>query len=429
MHELKRISRGAIHPSRRPGNRARLVLMVLSCVWPCTLLAQESEVPVTSTATPMLQTTDAMTPADKDAPEAPWPRSWLNLMHDPQDDKFDLSRWLLQRRGFLLVPIIITEPAVGNGGGLAAMFFRPPRQSEESKANGDHIAPDIYGFGALATENGTKGYGLAGKFHFKDDTWRYKGGVGKGSINLDFYTAGIVGAPRKVGYNLDGLFSLQEVSRRLGHSDIYLSARWVYIDLNSRLNPAEDRQYFTPKEMAKTSSGLGLGLEYDTRDNTLTPSRGVLSVFEATDYATSIGSDNDYRYYRAHTFAYLPLAANWILGLRADWRGARGDVPFYQLPSIDLRGIAYGRYQDLNAAMVEAELRWNFTARWALLGFTGAGRAWGRRVDFGDATTETTEGLGIRYFIARQLGLWVGLDWAWGPDDHAYYIQVGSAWR
>lgn len=79
--------------------------------------------------------------------------------------------------------------------------------------------------------------------------------------------------------------------------------------------------------------------------------------------------------------------------------------------------------------MIEAELRWNLTPRWALVGFGGAGRAWGRRADFGDASTHATEGVGLRYLIARALGLYVGLDWARSQDDHAYYVQVGSAWR
>lgn len=111
------------------------------------------------------------------------------------------------------------------------------------------------------------------------------------------------------------------------------------------------------------------------------------------------------------------------------YESVHGDVPFYRQPFIDLRGISRGRYQDESVALVEAELDWNFTPRWTALAFGGAGRAWGRKTHFGDAGTETTRGLGVRYLIARVLGLRVGLDWAWGPDDHAYYIQVGSAWR
>jgi len=104
-------------------------------------------------------------------------------------------------------------------------------------------------------------------------------------------------------------------------------------------------------------------------------------------------------------------------------------VPFYQLPSIDLRGIAYGRFQNQNVGMLEAELRFRVASRWTVLGFAGAGRDWGRHTGFSDATSETTRGVGFRYTIARKLGLDVGIDWARGPDDNAYYLQVGTAWR
>ena len=43
---------------------------------------------------------------------------------DADDGKLDLSEWLLDHKGFLPVPIIITEPAVGYGAGVALAFFR-----------------------------------------------------------------------------------------------------------------------------------------------------------------------------------------------------------------------------------------------------------------------------------------------------------------
>lgn len=368
---------------------------------------------------------DGPSPASQDEKKT----SWLSKFRDPKDGDLDMSRWLLQHKGALFVPIIITEPAVGNGGGLAAVFFHAPKQSEASKESGLRIPPDIYGVAAFKTENGTWGTGLGGSFHFKDDTWRYEGAVGKIYVNLDYYTQGLLLAPKKIGYNINGIFSYQQVARRLGQTDLFVSARWIYMDFNSRLNVASDEQYFQPKEFAQRASGVGLGLGYDSRDNTLTPSKGWLWRLEATQYAPAFGSDNTFQSYRTHAFGYFQLGHDWVLGTRVDYRAVRGDVPFYQQPSIDLRGIAYGRYQDQNVGMLEAELRWNFRPRWALLGFGGAGRAWGRRLDFGDASTHTAEGVGFRYLISRTLGLYAGLDWAWSQGDHAYYIQVGSAWR
>jgi hypothetical protein len=49
--------------------------------------------------------------------------SFLEQFTDPQDGKFDASNWLINKKGFLPVPIIITEPAIGYGGGAALLFF------------------------------------------------------------------------------------------------------------------------------------------------------------------------------------------------------------------------------------------------------------------------------------------------------------------
>jgi hypothetical protein len=360
------------------------------------------------------------------APEEP---SFFDTFRDSDDRDFDLSKFLLERKGgFLLVPIIITEPAVGTGGGAGALVFREPAQSEASKERGEKLPPNIYAVAAFKTSNGSRGGGLGGSLHFDDDRWRYLGGIVKTSMNLDFYTTGRSGETAKVGYNLDGIASLQEGALRIA-SSTYLSARWVYIDMESRFDHASDAAAFTSKERAERSSGLGLGIERDTRDNTLSPTDGTLVKANATLYAPPIGSDNRFQTYRAHAFGYFPFASRWTIAARADVRAARGDTPFYQLPSIDLRGIAYGRFQNENVGMLEGELRLKVASRWTLLGFTGVGRDWGRHASFSDATSEATRGVGFRYTLARALGLDVGIDWARGPDDNAYYLQVGTAWR
>jgi hypothetical protein len=52
------------------------------------------------------------------------PADKRSVFTDPEDGKLDASEWLLERKGFLPVPILITEPAVGYGVGAALLFFR-----------------------------------------------------------------------------------------------------------------------------------------------------------------------------------------------------------------------------------------------------------------------------------------------------------------
>src|SRR5688572_11650141 len=76
---------------------------------------------------------------------------------DQEDGHLDMSDWMVNRKGFLPVPIVITEPAVGYGGGLALMFVRNSirESAEKAKETGHMTPPDVLGVGAAATENGT----------------------------------------------------------------------------------------------------------------------------------------------------------------------------------------------------------------------------------------------------------------------------------
>lgn len=349
---------------------------------------------------------------------------------DQQDGKLDLSDWLIERKGFLPIPIIITEPAVGNGGGVALMFLRNSmaESAQKAKESGLAVSPDIWVVGAAATENGTKAAFAGGMKTFGDGRFKYRGAVGKTDVNLAYY--GTSGNTTGIDYSLDGWMSSQQVLARVGQSNNWLGARWIYMNLSNKLdirgNPSIPLQ---PHEVARKASGLGLTLEHDSRDNVFTPSRGWTGAVDAMFYDPDIGSATRFQSYRGHVFGYWPVRKDVVLAGRVDGRAARGQVPFYMLPFIDMRGIPAARYQDRNTAVLETELRWNFTPRWAAVGFIGAGRAWGKGGSFDDASTAVSKGVGVRYLLARKLGLWVGLDYARGPESGTYYIQVGSAWR
>ena len=234
---------------------------------------------------------------------------------------------------------------------------------------------------------------------------------------------------RDIGYSLQGIVSLQQ---RCGGSATATksSARSGCTSISRRSSTGRQRPTIAPPGGSRfRSSGVGLSWEYDGRDNFFTPSRGTEAAVDTLFFSPSFGSDVSFRTYRAYVFTFAPLGKELVLGGRLDGRAARGDVPFYQLPYIELRGIPAARYQDENTFVAEAELRWSMTHRWALVGFGGGGRVWGRRTSFSDVDTLWSKGLGFRYLLSRRMGIYAGLDYANGPEDHAIYIQVGSAWR
>lgn len=358
----------------------------------------------------------------------------MATFRDPVDGRFDASRWLLDHQGFLPVPILITEPALGYGAGVALLFFHrnpgSPAGAESSDGVRRFEPPDITAGGAFGTENGSKAGGIGHLGFSKGRRWRYAAGAAYGSLNLAWYGLPdtVIGEqPRGLDFNIDASVALADVRRRFGETEWWAGLRYIGAKTQSQFalrtpSGIPARQYDT------TTSGLGLVVEYDGRDNIFTPNNGMRLYLDSLRYSEALGSDHDFSRSRFAFSGFRPLGKSVVIGVRADVQAVDGDVPFYAVPFIELRGIPAMRYQGECTAVVEVEGRWNLDGRWSLVGFAGAGRA-ADSGGIGSAPSRVTRGLGIRYFLARALGMHAGVDVARGPEESAFYITMGSSWR
>lgn len=364
--------------------------------------------------------------ASPSAPAQDKPARSLSFF-DPEDGMFDASDFLLNHKGALPVPTIITEPAVGYGFGLGLVFFSESmaEAAANARASGKGPAPpNITVVGGAYTENGTWAAGL-GHFHTWDgDRYRYLGAIAKVDAQLDYF--GQLNQAR--AYELQGNFLVQQFLVRIGDSRWYVGPRYVMFDSSATFKFGNATELGPIEKDQRIGKG-GIVVDYDSRDNIFYPNRGSYAELEAQFARVGFGSTQTFNMYNARGFTWLPLARTLILGLRADTRFSTGDVPFYAQPYVDLRGVQKGRYQDRNAVMAEMELRWDVTPRWSVLGFTGTGKAYGRWNDFSDASNVYSVGAGFRYMIARKLGVSMGIDVAHSKGQNAFYIQVGSAWH
>ncbi|MGX0136531.1 surface antigen Omp85-like protein [Cupriavidus metallidurans] len=390
--------------------------------------SQSQTQPQTQTQTqPQAESTkpsESAKPADQMQPPA---KKKLTFF-DPEDGKLDMSDFLLNHKGALPVPTIITEPAVGYGFGLGLLFFSESMAdaAAEARASGKGPAPpNITVLGGAYTDNGTWAAGF-GHFHTWDgDRIRYLGGIGKVDANLEYF--GVSNQPRS--YELSGFALVQQVLIRVGDTHWFIGPRYVFADTSATFKFGNSAQELGSFERDQRIGKGGIVIDYDSRDNIFYPNKGSYAELEAQFARAGFGSTQTFDMYNARGFTWIPVARTLILGLRGDTRFSTGDVPFYAQPYVDLRGVQKGRYQDRNAVMTEVELRWDVTPRWSLLAFSGAGKAYGRWNDFSDASTVVSVGGGFRYMIARKLGLSMGIDVAHSRDQNAFYIQVGSAWH
>lgn len=356
---------------------------------------------------------------------------------DPEDGMFDVSHWLAEKKGFFPVPIIITEPAIGYGLGAALVFLHDPLAGrvpdgetydpQSKDAEGKLIPPSISALFGMYTENDTW---MAGGVHmgvWKNDNIRYTGALATGSINIKFYR-NILGNDIAINSNIKPDILYQGLKFRLAGSKFFAGASYLLLDTSSEIGLSNVDPSF---KKSTRDAAVIFSLEYDSRNTIFTPTDGISSSVEATLFREVVGSDTDFEKYKAKIYYFTPMTETFVLGLRGDIetiKGDSGDIPFYMYPDVSLRGIPVMRYQGESVGVVEAELGWNFTSRWTVLGFGGAGRTTGI-IDNDKITTVYSKGVGIRYFVARRFGAHVGFDVAKGPEDTAFYIQFGHAWR
>lgn len=342
---------------------------------------------------------------------------------DPIDGQLDMSNWLLEKQGFLPTPIVITEPAVGYGGGVALVYFH-------DKFSGENGKPSVSAVVGAGTENGTW---FAGGGHlgiWKEDSIRYLGAAGKADINMQYYGAYSGSDPiPKVELEAQGVFLLQQIKFRLGESNFFAGLEYMFLDSSSKFTL--DGVEILPDGVVvdSRSASLSAVFSYDSRDNMFTPNRGIESSVTLSSANSLWGGDDDYLHYDFSLLYYKDFAPDWVAGSRFVLTGVEADnAPYYAFPYIDMRGIKAMQFQGDLVSQAELEMRWSFTKRWTLVGFGGVARAFNHQTEKQDSDLVFSKGAGIRYLIAAQLGLQVGIDVAQGPDDTALYFQVGSGW-
>jgi hypothetical protein len=367
---------------------------------------------------------DAMAAPQETSPAAA--RKGRARFFDPEDGQLDLSYFLEIPRGFLPIPIMVTEPAVGYGGGAAGMFLRPRKEAGDE----GWARPDISAIGAFATENGTKGAFAGDASRWLDGRLRTLVGAGGGQVNLDFYGLGpdLAAIDQKLPYSLQFTAAVAQVSWQLAPKSPWaLGLRYVYADVDPTLREETGSAGLADRVRVKISAPTAI-VEFDTRDNVFTPTRGVYAETSWLASREALGASDDFERFQQVLMGWQPLPHRVTLGARGNYAWSSDGTPFFLRPFIQLRGVPAMRYQGDQMASVEMEARWQYFGRWSSVAFGGAGATRTTRDNFAATKKVGSAGLGLRYELARKFGLDVGIDVAHSPGTTAVYVVVGNSW-
>ncbi|OXB05562.1 BamA/TamA family outer membrane protein [Flavobacterium pectinovorum] len=351
---------------------------------------------------------------------------------DSLDGAFDLSDYIIYAHGFIVVPTIITEPALGGiGGAIVPVFLKKHAPVVDENGKKRFINPDITGGIGMYTENKSWMVGAFRSGTLIKSRILYRVMAGYGDMNLSFYENLPNGNDKEFKLNFKStifytqwLKQFRNAKWSAGPQYLLLNSNITLPDLNLDLPPS----FVKPKDINSLVSQFGGAIQFDGRDNIFTPDKGIRIQSDFFWSDDVIGSDYDAWRVNLSAIGYYPVTKKLIGGLRIEGEQAFGKPPFYLLPGINLRGIPAARYQGKTSIVTELELRWDVYRRWSLMGYGGLASAFD---DWDQAFAKPvvySYGTGFRYLLARKFKLRMGVDVAKGPEDWAYYIVFGSNW-
>ena len=324
---------------------------------------------------------------------------------------------------WIVVPVPIANPTVGNGLQVAALYLHGKKPGQETAPGG------TTGLVAMGTDTGTQ---LTGAFHdnsFSNDRFRVTAFGGSGKFKLKFYGLGqsspLVDKP--LGYEIDGTLAQVRASVRLpGTQNWFAGLTYQYLEATLRFDTSEIAPGLPDIPARFKSTALGPQLTLDSRDSNYYPQQG--QYFRISWLRYSERWDSDFDFDKVDTFYnhYLPLSPASVVALRARLQVASDNTPFYALPTLDMRGFSADRYRDTHTVSLTSEWRHRFAPRWGLVAYAEVGRFGPGFEDLRSSRTIATLGSGVRWRVTADREMNIGLDVAFSSDDRALFIQIGE---
>lgn len=180
------------------------------------------------------------------------------------------------------------------------------------------------------------------------------------------------------------------------------------------------------------AGGLGLVVNYDSRDDQFYPSKGIYIEGVVLPHTGFFGSEFSFLKVSADAAWYHSLTKSQIMAFNFYGESNIGEVPFYQMALLGgnkrLRGLYEGRYRNNNTIILQAEYRWRFYKRFGLTLFYGTGNTFGELHDFNLSLTKHTYGGGLRFRLSKREKVNLRLDVGLSPYGSSnYYVTFSEA--
>ena len=336
------------------------------------------------------------------------------------DIREDESRIKLQRGDFVAVPIPISNPTLDTGLVAGAAYFYP--QTEEQKAAQPASLTAVAG---MYTSNDSKALAVVQQNYWRNNKWRFTGALGAADLRLPLITPDQSSTGQSVDWQIDGTFLFARLSRRIG-GNWYGGLTTRLVDADQNINGQASATDFDTGSDVR-SVGLGIGIEFDTRDMPMNSYAGTQLKVDALFNEENIGSNRTYQNYSASYRSYHTLTESTVLAWEVQGCKRGGTAPLWDACTIKLRGFPATNYLGKTSSSGQAEIRWKLSKRWGLVGFGGVGYVGNSFSGIRDHDAIPSYGVGLRFMVLLPKRINMRLDFARSTDSDAIHFSVGEA--
>lgn len=178
-------------------------------------------------------------------------------------------------------------------------------------------------------------------------------------------------------------------------------------------------------------SGFGLEISKDSRNNSYSPSKGVLIRLVGVLFNKAILSNYNYTSTEIDFRQFNRVFKDHVLCFQFVSTITSGDVPFRSLAALGgnliMRGFYAGRYRDYNMLALQTEYRFPIWWRFGAVGFAGLGQVSERITNLHLNFLKYSIGGGLRFAIIPKEKLNIRLDYGFGNGSRNFYVVLSEA--
>lgn len=331
------------------------------------------------------------------------------------------------KSSFIFLPIIYYTPETKIAGGVGGIYYFRTSGKKSNSRPSSILADVVYTqekqvllefYPDLYMKNGE--YHLVGSLRYRKYSEKFYG-IGNNTSNdmEEIYSF------RNAQFNISFLKKVYE--------KLYVGMQYE-LEHNRITEVKEDGQLANLDivgEEGGLASGLGVTLNWDSRNNIFYPTEGRFVQISAKIFKRAFGSRYIFNKYNLDFRQYFPLFSSHALALQGYINVITGDPPFQMLSLLGgqniMRGYYKGRFRDKNGIVLQIEYRIPIWWRLGLVGFVGYGDVADDIKNFKIRSFKYTVGWGIRYKINRKEGTNLRVDFGFGRESSGVYFTVNEA--